>query len=1107
MAATRSAMIKDEERMKHMCVEFLEVDPVTYAGSDVKKAFDYAGVTRFNAHVTSLAADDIPLLLVPNADPAIPSTPMPIMTQRRLRVVLSLYHAFCLDVEGAIEVTTITKDMFDDYRVSEYNPEDPIVPWKIVLKNKQKETSKGLSEWKKSVKISRADHKEFRDETLWIRYKERFLTTLESQGLEHLIDKSFKIEDHSLDSAQSCWLYKVLQDCMVAPMAKSIVTKHLTTKDTRLIWEEICDAYDNSISAEIKAQTISGFLTGTKLVNLNWRGTQAGFISYFQEQARLYNEISKEPFSDAQFVQFLNQVLIGVVGLEQVLSMNRTARQANKLVDKTPTFQEYVNMLIQAAQVQDAGKGITSRSRRSVNKSEIYDDPDDSPSTYEADVHDLDTPVEDFVVMQMDTSYQKPKTSPRVKLNFKTWKLLEDNDRKSWDGISDKGKTAIITYAGEKAKSNFETRRQTVNNHEFYFDELVDDEDTSNVEVSMHQLKTLEDERILIDNSKIVSDIEGDSKQALQVSQADFDSLTPGLLDMAVNKTVMSDIVPQEASSNVHEHGDITIMDILSTRSEHTPFEINSHETNWPDSDDDKDDSKNSKIPLNNPKYKGVQLMSEYNRKKVPTPKFKKAQEAKKAIVKFDASKYNARSNTPVPEVKINTSGNESRRQHKPKLLVEGSIYSGIKLMEESEPTKPKPKTEFMSGPFNDVPKPASKFKERLAASNQMRLSRRPGVKLMSETVEPVIEIDVEETEDDESVIVDASTTSYPSTEAEMIEALLADSLVDDMTTFSSGTLQFMEPDEYNAFMDGTLTKEHAISIIATAKANYHQDVTNFTKDMDTLKSDEGSSHESVESYSRSRSKTRSDSQSRPQTRSKSRTDPSDSRIKETEKKNTKSRSPSNSRVSGTTKKSKEQTSTKTETVLSDDDSTKKGSTTTTPIVEVKVEPSDTTGQNALDSTEKDPTTPSPIVKVKLEPSDTTEAIELIHAQTRTKKKAKGRRHKGRRSTSEPSRQSKRVRALKTKVKAHDDNTVPLPSISVPKSTPKPKNAAAVLPIQMGTGDSSGFVTILSKKEARKQRQLDKAAKASSGPLDSPPNKKSKDNDDDSSQEPDFQQA
>ena len=80
--------------------------------------------------------------------------------------------------------------------------------------------------------------------------------------------------------------------------------------------------------------------------------------------------------------------------------------------------------------------------------------------------------------------------------------------------------------------------------------------------------------------------------------------------------------------------------------------------------------------------------------------------------------------------------------------------------MEESEPTKPKPKTEFMSGPFNDVPKPASKFKERLAASNQMRLSRRPGVKLMSETVEPVIEIDVEETEDDESVIVDASTTS-----------------------------------------------------------------------------------------------------------------------------------------------------------------------------------------------------------------------------------------------------------------------------------------------------------------------------------------------------------
>jgi hypothetical protein len=40
-----------------------------------------------------------------------------------------------------------------------------------------------LSSWKKNIKISPMDYKPFKDEA-WIRFKERFITTIESHGLD-----------------------------------------------------------------------------------------------------------------------------------------------------------------------------------------------------------------------------------------------------------------------------------------------------------------------------------------------------------------------------------------------------------------------------------------------------------------------------------------------------------------------------------------------------------------------------------------------------------------------------------------------------------------------------------------------------------------------------------------------------------------------------------------------------------------------------------------------------------------------------------------------------------------------------------------------------------
>ena len=40
----------------------------------------------------------------------------------------------------------------------------------------------------------------------------------------------------------------------MAPSAKNIVTKHRDTRDTRVLWKELCEAMDKSMTAELKGQ-------------------------------------------------------------------------------------------------------------------------------------------------------------------------------------------------------------------------------------------------------------------------------------------------------------------------------------------------------------------------------------------------------------------------------------------------------------------------------------------------------------------------------------------------------------------------------------------------------------------------------------------------------------------------------------------------------------------------------------------------------------------------------------------------------------------------------------------------------------------------------------
>jgi hypothetical protein len=309
-----------------------------------------------------------------------------------------------------------------------------------------------LATWKKSVRPNKADYKEFCDEALWVRSKEQFTTTLESHSLSHLIDEKHKPTDKDLDAAQRGWLYSVLQTIFKAPMAKTIVTRHLSDKDTRLIWKEICAHYDSSMTSVLRAQLLSSYLTSTRLHTLQWRGTQSNFILHWMEQARIYNKISDTEFTETQLVTFLNACLSGTPNLSQVLTLHRTAQKAAGITASPIGISEYVALLLDQAQVHDAGNTNTTnpRAQRSVNSHEFLfkenDPPNDSGiyKVFNTEIHDDETPIEYLI----NRTKQGPR---RPRVDFDTWKSLSKEDQVAWDTVSDKGKTTIMTYVAKNA--------------------------------------------------------------------------------------------------------------------------------------------------------------------------------------------------------------------------------------------------------------------------------------------------------------------------------------------------------------------------------------------------------------------------------------------------------------------------------------------------------------------------------------------------------------------------------------------------------------------------------------------------------------------------------
>ena len=381
----------DTLRLATALMNKLEISRANITRHPITLALQKAAILRWNGDFIYLTAEAIDKLTYNDPGAAGAETNLQMACKLQLRALLSYYHELSHKKRGGISINAPQRTLteFKEFRATSYDPTQPIVPWwKMTAK------SEGLSNWNKSIKPNARDFKPFREMNLWIEYKESFLITLEAQNLTHLVEKNPIIHDDDLDKAQRKFLFKVMKDNFLHHEAKSIVKKYTTDKDTRKIWEELCDFYDSSITTAMCADVLMAYLADVKLHKANWNRGQGEFINHYKIQKNKFNEIAPDSqITDPHAVRMLHNVVSGTPNLAPVLNQYRQARKAAGSSINI-SFDECCALSSEQAQVYDNANTRTKSSyRRTANVHDLVgDDMECEANVHKANDYDNQEP-------------------------------------------------------------------------------------------------------------------------------------------------------------------------------------------------------------------------------------------------------------------------------------------------------------------------------------------------------------------------------------------------------------------------------------------------------------------------------------------------------------------------------------------------------------------------------------------------------------------------------------------------------------------------------------------------------------------------------------------
>ena len=320
--------------------------------------------------------------------------------------------------------------------------------------------------WNKGIKRNRELFPTMTKESQWENTDRRFRSEARAQGCELPLDSKYKPktqEEVELFDAQQKYVYNVMQCCYQTDHGKKFVREHDHDYDAQKVYESFKAFMEKTTVAKIDAWRHMIYIITCRLADGSWRGPATGYVRYFEEQVRLYDQIyPSHPLHASMKLALLQNSVEDVPMLAQVKT---TGMHLNTQTGHETTYVEYVRLLLSACATYDRKHAPKTKVRgRTLYYHECATaswDQSELPDDFGADIDDdltfeTDMSVNAILVFAAERSTFRSRPKPTggfgssqaasnpARMAFAKWKQLSPRAQAIWDSLDDADKAVIL---------------------------------------------------------------------------------------------------------------------------------------------------------------------------------------------------------------------------------------------------------------------------------------------------------------------------------------------------------------------------------------------------------------------------------------------------------------------------------------------------------------------------------------------------------------------------------------------------------------------------------------------------------------------------------------
>jgi len=345
---------------------------------------------------------------------------------------------------AASELDKVTSDEFDEYRISTYNPDGPIVAASTYIPLRSSSGNKA-DHFKKSIKRDKSQYTALREDKQWDKWQRSTIATARSHNCEQIFDKGYvpqSIEDKETFIEKQKFMYAVFEEKLQTDMGKYYVRLHEHDFNAQTVFHKLSEYARTSTQASIDTADLLSYITSVKLHKSNWRGTSHAFILHWCDKVRMYEEMvpHSDHFTGNIKTIMLQNTVVGVSELHQVKTQSDHDRAHG---GTTLSYDKYLNLLLSAASTYDSKRGLAKgRYTRTINHADVngHDGlPDDNEFSFDEDsTFDIDTGFDNLFI------YNTERRPFRPTMSKTKWLSLSKEEQELWDKFSSKSKAIIL---------------------------------------------------------------------------------------------------------------------------------------------------------------------------------------------------------------------------------------------------------------------------------------------------------------------------------------------------------------------------------------------------------------------------------------------------------------------------------------------------------------------------------------------------------------------------------------------------------------------------------------------------------------------------------------